>query len=106
MSEAVWLVVGNCGDYYCGCGVGHVLAVALSAPEAAILRDACAKRPRMHRHGGKDSDFGTFATVEVRGPLLPGNLVDTEFQLGLLSEWAPPDDVPPAPATSYIGRKP
>ncbi len=40
MSDAltVWVVSGNCGDYYCGCGLGHLLGVAFTAEDAERLR--------------------------------------------------------------------
>lgn len=35
----LWLVRGDCGDVYCGCGGGHILGVATSADEASRIEE-------------------------------------------------------------------
>jgi hypothetical protein len=34
----VFVVKANCWDYYCGCGLGHLLGIALTAEDAERLR--------------------------------------------------------------------
>jgi len=34
---SVWVVSGECGDYYCGCGLGHLVGVATTLEEAERL---------------------------------------------------------------------
>jgi hypothetical protein len=40
----VWLVRAECGDYYCGCGGGHLVGVystGFAAVEAAAFAETC-----------------------------------------------------------------
>jgi hypothetical protein len=50
METSVYLVVSNCGDYYCGCGLGHLAAVAHTRDDAEALMEL-AKRAE-HSYGG------------------------------------------------------
>lgn len=34
----VWIITAECGDYYCGCGVGHLLGIATTEAEAERIR--------------------------------------------------------------------
>lgn len=33
----LWPIRANCGDYYCGCGGGHIVGIATSESEAERL---------------------------------------------------------------------
>ena len=58
----VWLVRADCNDFYCGCGGGHVLAVAESEDEAIALAHVA----RL--------DTSNWSTVIVSDPLQLGEL--------------------------------
>lgn len=41
----VWVVAAACGDYYCGCGLGHLLGITADEAKAdAIMVEAAAVR--------------------------------------------------------------
>ena len=39
----IWLVRANCGDYYCGCGGGHVVGIATSKEDAERIQEEAKK---------------------------------------------------------------
>lgn len=84
MSSQVWLVRGNCSDYYCGCGGGHVLAISPDEEGAKVLAERATEKHRLGFLAWKKDgplDYGKFSDVVVVGPFLLGELVDPEFTL-------------------------
>lgn len=45
----LWIVAANCGDYYCGCGVGHVLGVYTSKDNAEAAAVAAREQQHFYR---------------------------------------------------------
>ena len=45
----VWVVRANCGDAYCGCGLGHLVAVASTEERAKALRVLAAEMHDGHK---------------------------------------------------------
>lgn len=50
----LYLVRAECGDYYCGCGGGHVCAVATSRADAETLLKEAEKTTHTYVEGGKE----------------------------------------------------
>ena len=74
----VYLVRGNCGDYYCGCGGGHVLAVADTPSRATHYAEQAATRHRVYRGSTLTGDV---FTVSVTGPFPLNALLEEEFSV-------------------------
>jgi hypothetical protein len=73
-SLIAFLVRGECGDYYCGCGGGHIAAVALTEDEAERLKAEA--ESATHRYTGGGTEYKMFplgVTIEKFsvGQLLP-----------------------------------
>ena len=83
----VWLVRGDCGDYYCGCGGGHVLAVATDGDEAVRLAKEAEDRQRFAYCGGS---IGTFSETTIDGPYETGELIQIAFDGRPHSQPEPP----------------
>lgn len=67
--SAIWLIRGDCGDYYCGCGGGHVYGVATTQEQADALAHAARGR------------LASFMTVTVEGPLRVNALHGAAFDI-------------------------
>ena len=70
----IWLIRGDCGDHYCGCGGGHLLAVAGSSDEADEL--ALIARLRRNERWG----YPNFSNVSIEGPHEAGKLIEEQFK--------------------------
>lgn len=75
----VWLVMGNCGDYYCD-GM-HVLAVSDNELGAKLLSAAATKKPRMATVKGEDYETSAYANITIDGPLEIGELIPESFRV-------------------------
>ena len=64
----LWLVRANCGDYYCGCGGGHVVGIATSL-EIAERIHAEAKAATRTYGGGELRDV--WESVWIDDVLVP-----------------------------------
>lgn len=72
MNRTVYIVTGDCGDYYCDSD--HVLAVAATEPEAQELAAAARELPRF-----RDTKW---QEVFVTGPFEVGALNALSFDKG------------------------
>lgn len=84
----VWLVLGNCGDYYCGCGQGHVVGCCSTEERAARMRVDLMNYPRMggpnpeHFIAGKRMNYGPYSELTVYGPVKINEVNAPEFSSG------------------------
>lgn len=63
---SVYVVSATCGDYYCGCGIGHLVGIALTRERAEEIKAAGeSARHRYLSHGEDGELFTTFHDVFV-----------------------------------------
>lgn len=79
MAPKIYVVRGDCSDYYCGCGGGHLLGVASTEAGAAELAEQAKGRTRLGV--GTSLDYGPFYrdSIRIEGPLTVDALVDEAF---------------------------
>lgn len=65
-----YIIHGECGDYYCGCGEGHIIGVTLNPDEVADALKAA--QEISHSYGG-DRWYPDYTSVKA-----------TEFELGFV----------------------
>ena len=58
--RSIFLIRAECGDYYCGCGGGHVCAVADDVDEAARLLEESKNATHTYVPGGREYKTWTF----------------------------------------------
>ena len=78
----LWMIVGDCGDYYCGCGVGHLAAITADKSKIPAIMEA-AKTAR--HHDGEYLDFPSgVEVIEVDDDTLYS--VDPKYERKSLSD--------------------
>jgi hypothetical protein len=53
-SPFAFVLRASCGDYYCGCGGGHLLGIADTEEEAARLKVEAENAKHTYRDGGNE----------------------------------------------------
>jgi hypothetical protein len=71
----VWVLHGECGDYYCGCGEGHLIGVTANYDEIPGLKKAAEGMTYTYGHGSWHHDYHSIHVTEVElGLVYPRNL--------------------------------
>jgi hypothetical protein len=77
--DHVYLVVSDCGDYYCGCGLGHLAAVATSRAKAEALLEQAQRVEYSYGSSAESAKhwYPLYAAAEIVevpvGVVLPGD---------------------------------
>jgi hypothetical protein len=63
----LWVISAECGDYYCGCGLGHLIGVCTDYGEANALADEARRSKDVYvRKDGNVREYTTWMEVEVQ----------------------------------------